>query len=223
MHTTTSLLALGNSKLGDGIYTFSLPAVSTCPGSSPACRRECYATRGNFRHARPRYRRNLAATRDPGFAARLAAEVRRRWVGCVRVHVSGDFYSADYVRAWIAVARACPGTRFYAYTRSWRVPHLAPALAELARLRNVRLWYSCDRDTGIPDRVPRRVKLAWMMTTPADYPPWTNLVFRVHRLRRTVAKRVPTTGRVSLALVCPVENGATGHRTDCGRCRLCIR
>ena len=28
--------------------------------------------------------------------------------------------------------------------------------------------------------------------------------------------------RVALALVCPVENGATGHRTDCGRCRLCI-
>jgi hypothetical protein len=146
----------------------------------------------------------------------MVAEIRRRWVGCVRVHVSGDFYSADYVRAWVAVATACPATRFYAYTRSWRVPHIVPALAELARLRNVRLWYSCDRDTGIPDRVPRRVKLAWMQTAADDLPPRADLVFRVHRLRRTVAKRV------SLALVCPVENGATGHRTGCGRCRLCI-
>jgi hypothetical protein len=67
---------------------------------------------------------------------------------------------------------------------------------------------SCDRDTGIPARVPRRVKLAWMQTSADDEPPRADLAFRVRRLRRTVAKRV------SLAMVCPVENGATGHRTD---------
>jgi hypothetical protein len=55
-----------------------------------------------------------------------------------------------------------------------------------------------------------------MQTSAEDVPPRADLVFRVHRLRRTVAKRV------GLVLVCPVENGATGHRTDCGRCRLCI-
>ena len=114
------------------------------------------------------------------------------------------------------LARACPATRFFAYTRSWRRPDIAEALAELSRCRNVRLWYSCDRDTGIPARVPRRVKLAWMQTAADDFPPRADLVFRVHRLRKTVAKRV------ALAVVCPVENGATGHRTDCGRCRLCI-
>ena len=80
----------------------------------------------------------------------------------------------------------------------------------------MRLWYSCDHDTGIPARVPRRVKLAWMHTSADDIPDRADLIFRVQRLRKTVAKRV------SLALVCPVENGATGHRTDCGRCRLCI-
>jgi hypothetical protein len=56
-----------------------------------------------------------------------------------------------------------------------------------------------------------------MQTAEDDLPPRADLVFRVHRLRKAVAKRV------ALALVCPVENGATGHRTDCGRCRLCIR
>jgi hypothetical protein len=85
----------------------------------------------------------------------MIGEIRRRWVACVRIHVSEDFYSAEYVRKWAAVARACPATRFYAYTRSWRRPDIAAALAELSRCRNVRLWYSCDRDTGIPARVPR--------------------------------------------------------------------
>jgi hypothetical protein len=213
---TQHLLSLGNGKLGDGIFTFSLPAVSTCPGSSPACRKECYALRGHFLHAKPRYRRALAATREPGFAGPMAAEVKRRWAGCVRIHVSGDFWGAEYVRAWTEVATACTQTRFFAYTRSWRVPEIAPVLADLSRLGNVRLWYSCDKDTGIPDKTPRRVKLAWMQTAPDDLPSRADLVFRVHRLRKTVAKRV------GLALVCPVENGATGHRTDCGRCRVCI-
>ncbi len=45
--------------------------------------------------------------------------------------------------------------------------------------------------------------------------PRSDLVFRVHKLRKAVCKRV------GLTLVCPVENGATGHRTDCGRCGVC--
>src|SRR5262249_12908763 len=155
------LLQQGNTKLGEGIYTFSLPAVETCPGSSPSCRRECYALKGRFRFLRRAYRRYHAESEEEGFAARMIGEIRRRWVACVRIHVSGDFYSVDYIRKWPAIAKACPSTRFFAYTRSWRRADLAEALAELSRLRNVRLWYSCDRDTGIPASVPRRVKLAW--------------------------------------------------------------
>jgi hypothetical protein len=216
MQTLRHLLQQGNTKLGEGIYTFSLPAIATCPGASPTCRKECYALRGRFIFRRRAYRLNLAASREEGFATRMVGEIRRRWAGCVRIHVAGDFYAAAYVRKWVAIARACPGTRFFAYTRSWRRAGVAAALAELSRCRNVRLWYSCDHDTGIPAPVPRRVKLAWMQTSPDDVPPRADLVFRVHRLRRAVAKRV------GLVLVCPVENGATGHRTDCGRCRLCI-
>jgi hypothetical protein len=38
----------------------------------------------------------------------------------VRIHVSGDFFSADYLGAWIDVAAARPGVLFYAYTKSLR-------------------------------------------------------------------------------------------------------
>lgn len=37
----------------------------------------------------------------------------------------------------------------------------------------------------------------------------------MHRLRKIVQKRV------GLSLVCPTENGATEHRTDCERCGIC--
>jgi hypothetical protein len=211
-----TLLREGNSKLGEGIYTFSLPAMDTCPGSSPVCRKECYALRGRMRFLKASYNRSLEASKAPGFASRMASEIRRRFVACVRIHVAGDFYSAAYVRAWVEVARACPGVRFFAYTRSWRIADMAAALAELALLKNVRLWYSCDRDTGVPGRVPARVRLAWMQAAADEVPPRADLVFRVMRLRRAVVKRV------GLAMVCPVENGATGHRTDCGRCRVCL-
>src|SRR5262245_34717369 len=115
-------LTLGNGKLGDGIYVFSLPALTTCPGATPVCQRHCYALRGRVLLQRRRYHANLAATRHAAFVPAMCREIHRRFVGCVRVHVSGDFYSAAYVRAWTDIARACPQTKFFAYTRSWRVP-----------------------------------------------------------------------------------------------------
>ena len=128
-----------------------------------------------------------------------------------------DFYSPGYARKWLAVMRQAPGVRFYFYTRSWRVPAIWRVLRRMARLLNVRAWLSCDRDTGLPRRLPPGVRLAWLMASPDDRPPRADLVFRTRPLRRTVLKRV------GLALVCPTENGATGRRTDCGRCGVCWR
>jgi Gene product 88 len=42
-------------------------------------------------------------------------------VALVRVHVSGDFYSETYFRAWMAVAVQRPETVFYAYTKSLKI------------------------------------------------------------------------------------------------------
>jgi hypothetical protein len=44
-----NLLTRGNGKLGEGIHTWSLPAVETCPGRSDLCSRVCYARSGRFR------------------------------------------------------------------------------------------------------------------------------------------------------------------------------
>jgi hypothetical protein len=40
--------------------------------------------------------------------------------GIVRIHVAGDFFSADYMQAWYNVALMNPNVLFYAYTKSIR-------------------------------------------------------------------------------------------------------
>jgi hypothetical protein len=88
-----NLLGRGNGKLGENIHHWSLPAVDACPGRSPLCQRHCYARTGRFRTRRLQdlLRRNLALSRQPDFAARMAREVNRRWCRVVRVHVAGDY------------------------------------------------------------------------------------------------------------------------------------
>jgi hypothetical protein len=151
----------------------------------------------------------------------MADFIERRQIQVVRLHVGGDFYSAAYAFRWLAVMRRCPATRFFFYTRSWRVPAIRRVLAAMAGLPNVRAWFSCDRDTSVPSYVPAGVRLAWLMATPDDLPSRADLVFRVRTLRTGVQKRVGWGWGVGMALVCPVENGATGHRTSCEQCGVC--
>src|SRR5262249_35792898 len=90
------------------------------------------------------------------------------------------------------------------------------ALTELAALDNVSVWFSADRDTGLPPEVPERVRVCWLMVEEDDHPPQpVNLVFRTRPLRWTVATRV------TLSVVCPSENGRGRHVT-CSQCRRCV-
>jgi hypothetical protein len=110
-----------------------------------------------------------------------------------------------------------PRVRFFLYTRSWRDPAVRAVLGRMARLPHCRVWYSCDRGTGLPARVPARVRLAWLQTAADDLPPpGTHLAFRVRPLRRR-----PRT-RVNGVRVCPEEDGVRRQApVTCDRCRLC--
>lgn len=147
-----NLLKIGtNTKLGKGIAGFSLPAVSTCPGRTKLCEGICYATSGffRFRNVRTSLQRSLEASGDDGFATLVRDEIRRRRsIEAVRIHPSGDFYSVEYIAKWIDIVKSSPNTRFWAYTRSWRIPELVPKLKELAELPNIELFASVDEESG---------------------------------------------------------------------------
>lgn len=216
MAAVRSLLSRGNGKLGESVHTWSLPVRDeVCVGSSSVCRRVCYATQSRFRFAsvRARLEWNYAQSLRDDFPDRLAHEVRRRGCLVVRAHVSGDFYDAVYAAKWLTVMRRVPKARYYFYTRSWRQPGIAPVLEEMARLRQVRAWYSVDSETGLPERVPPGVRLAYLQARAGERPELVDLVFRVRRLRHF---------RAPLGVVCPSETPRGRSRdANCGNCGRC--
>jgi hypothetical protein len=219
MSTLRNLLAVGNGKLGGNIHAWSIPAVDTCPGRSSLCESVCYAKGGRFRigYVRARLQDNLELSLRDDFAERMIAEVKRRWVQVCRVHVAGDFFSPDYAAKWLQVFRACRKVKFYAYTRSWRVPEIEPGLREMARLRNVRLWYSADRETGVPALLPANVRVAWLLDREDADSETADLLFVVRRLRRSAS-------RLALPVICPAETLQGKEKgTDCGLCGKCWR
>jgi hypothetical protein len=212
-----NLLTRGNDKIGGKVYAFNLPAQDTCPGMSDPCRRFCYASRGRwlFRAVREALAWNRQAATRPFFVEELCEELRRRKVRVLRLHSSGDFYSADYVGRWLKVLTRCPWVRAYTYTRSWRLDGIRPVLEEMAALPNFRMWFSADWDTGMPPGLPPTVKVAWLLTAEDEpVPDGVDLIFRVHRLRKMPLKRI------GLTLVCPTEQGRE-HSTTCTSCGIC--
>jgi hypothetical protein len=124
---------MGNADLRrDRIWTWSLPAWVTtldngkkfnvCP-SAMKCAHLCYARKGTyrFRNVRKAHVRNLQGVLyDVGhWAMAMKDEVSHpKFKGAhVRIHDGGDFFSEEYLLAWIGVIRSAPETIFYAYTK----------------------------------------------------------------------------------------------------------
>lgn len=213
------MLQPGNTKLGKGIYSWSIPAVFTCPGKSSLCSNLCYAKDGFFRYANVKesHKKNFKASRSKKFAAAMTAAIRRRKARVVRIHVAGDFYSAAYAGKWLEVIRACPDTVFVLYTRSWRKKPILAVIGKIARQPNARVWLSCDREMGPPPRL-KRTRRAFMMVTDEDVAPFkVDIVFRDSTSTRM---KFDPKGR----FVCPVEQGVKRkfHMT-CAACQVCIR
>jgi hypothetical protein len=217
-----------NARLGPAIHAFNLPAEpGICIGASPACEDACYAKTFLFQLQHGRHRRNYERSLKADFPGAMIAEIRRGMVRVVRIHTSGDFYDASYVGKWAEVARASPGTALFAYTRGWRREDVLAELIGLARLPNVSLWFSEDRDTGRPPAAPR-IRRAYLLAAgeaedgvSAD----VDLVFRVplpRRPGRTNAYARPAK-RANGVLICPKEQGiARRVEMTCSACRICF-
>jgi Gene product 88 len=130
-----------NAKFANSVKraTFSIPAGWTCPGASECLARvdkesgkltdgkdtqfRCFAAtmearRGSIRKSRWNNFELLRACETQGKMETLILGSLSADIGLVRVHVSGDFYSEMYFRAWMNVAVQRPQTVFYAYTKS---------------------------------------------------------------------------------------------------------
>lgn len=217
-------LLQGNSKLGKTVWHWSLPAIQTCPGRSELCSKLCYAMKGHYFYANVRDREavNEQMRHEAGWWRRVVSQISLHNIREVRIHSSGDFDIASYTEDWLRIISSKPETKFYAYTRSWSVPELLPILDRMSKLPNMRLWHSCDKDTGIPPRrklCPR----AYLSSSDADFPKYkVDLIFRNDRRVKQV-----TLGGV---MVCPAErlrskrrpDGTKPNKVTCAQCQICF-
>jgi len=195
-------ISKGNTKLGL-LPNFNLPArsfilngqrVVTCPGASKLCRQACYAQKGMFTmyYTIPlEYVTNYLASLRDDFVETMVKQIRiaednniEEWrntygiepkVKLFRLHTSGDFYSPEYARKWLEIAKALPDVHFYAYTKAWiRFQNdedvadvemtaaevneindkIMDVLKEINALPNFQILLSTDKTTGpVPDEL----------------------------------------------------------------------
>ncbi len=167
----------GNEKVGRGkVWCFSLPrgkpaeTGGTCICATRWCSAACYGKGGQYgmmsKHFKDPaltrwYGGNFTVARktigDPDyFASRMLAALakleEKKHTRLMRVHVVGDFFHPDYVRAWVKIAKAAAkrGWHFYSYTRTWQIkkPAWQSALKELKSQPNYNLIASTDPSTG---------------------------------------------------------------------------
>lgn len=232
----------GNSKItaGNGSYdapapnAFSLPHISTCPGSTLICRRSCYVH--GLEKAAPeiyaQYRENErvlhGVLRDGGApeARTFASWIDEHCRGGFRWHVSGDVFSIEHAE-WIALVCRNSPVPHWIYTRSrWAVPILlkAPNLTvnistdaeSYARAKqwageSVRLCYLSKGIGDVPADLP-----AGSVIFP-DYPargrsleePTKHLWW----LERSTRER---------RMVCPADFFGQSESHRCGPCSKCL-
>jgi Gene product 88 len=141
------------SKL-DGIKSWSLQALDTCPGSieSPgvlvdACK-GCYATTGNYRYP------NVKAPREHN----KTDWQRMDWVDDMvdalgdsryfRWFDSGDLYSLGLAEKILEVMQRTPWVKHWLPTRMHKFPKFKQVLQAMAALENVSVRFSSDSVTG---------------------------------------------------------------------------
>ncbi len=141
------------SKL-DGILSWSLQALDTCPGSKdntgnlvPACQ-GCYATTGNYRFAnvkKPREFNREDWKRDDWVRDMVWSLENSRYF---RWFDSGDMYSHDLAWKIFQVMEKTPHVKHWLPTRMYKFAKFKDVLERMQSLPNVVVRFSSDSVTG---------------------------------------------------------------------------
>lgn len=128
----TYKISVAGSKVGDAV-NFNLPPVKTCHKKVLPCAKLCYAVKsyGAYKGVAAAEDCNFELLkRDKGFelfkkSMIYALTTPRKGGGgkfsLCRFHVSGDFFSAEYLKAICEVAKACPDVKCWLYTKQYEI------------------------------------------------------------------------------------------------------
>lgn len=157
-------ISKGNSKTG-AIPSFSLPSGATC--SKEACstcyKQQCYARKLERlrRTVRNAWHENyeIASSDLPFLEAYLDKFFSRpNAPRLFRIHVGGDFFSADYFLMWVRLAVAHPDVRFLAFTKQTDV--VRPYVKNLPK--NFSLILSAWPGVPLDETCRQYLSVAWV-------------------------------------------------------------
>ena len=140
------------SKLGT--LSWSLQALTTCPGSKgangelvQACQ-GCYATTGlyNFPGTKAVRADNDKAWREAGWVDTMVAALKKQ--KHFRFFDSGDMYTLELAEKIYQIAVALPNTKFWIPTRMHKFPKFQTIIAKMSALPNVMVRPSSDAVDG---------------------------------------------------------------------------
>jgi hypothetical protein len=148
------MIKLSKTSKLDGIMSWSLQALDTCPGSKatdgslvPACQ-GCYATTGNYRFKNvkaPREFNREDWQREDWVNEMITALDSSRYF---RWFDSGDVYALELAEKMLAVMEATPWVKHWLPTRMYKFAKFAPVLAAMEALPNVVVRRSSDSING---------------------------------------------------------------------------
>ena len=159
------------SKL-DGILSWSLQAIDTCPASVgtdgnlvPACA-GCYATTGNYNFPNvkaPRLENKADWQREDWVADMIKQLDSSRYF---RWFDSGDMYAIGLANKMLEVMQATTWVKHWLPTRMAKFPKFQPVIAQMQALDNVMVRFSSDSVSGDYDSRHGSV----IIETPDDLP-----------------------------------------------------
>jgi hypothetical protein len=148
------MIKLSKTSKLDGIFSWSLQAIDTCPGSSdgngglvPACQ-GCYATTGNYRFAnvkKPREFNREDWKRDTWVNEMVEALENSRYF---RWFDSGDMYDLKLAEKIRKVMLHTPWVSHWLPTRMHKFPKFKRVISEMELLSNVVVRFSSDSVNG---------------------------------------------------------------------------
>jgi hypothetical protein len=238
----------GNSKItsGNGTYdspkpnALSLPPVSTCPGSTEACRASCYV-QGLAKYAPEVFaayqsnertlHRLFLTSKMWNAGTKLALWISDNCPGGFRWHVSGDVMH-DRHADWIAfVCRQSPSVQHWIYTRTFE---LVPRLLQAP---NLTVNLSADSDNWEEakqcwlDNAGTRIcylakpeawgkQLAELPTDSVVFPDYPLRGRELENPREHVFWQNLTPRE--RAMVCPTDFFGQSEKHRCGPCKRCL-
>ena len=114
-------ISKGNKKLKN-ISSFSLPPVISCIFHT-YCADKCYARKAYraYPNTKNAYDRNFRVAKEnlENLKEQLIEYLRSYNGNYFRIHVSGDFYSQEYLNMWIEICKQYPKIHFMAFTKCY--------------------------------------------------------------------------------------------------------